>query len=198
MPETSIPAHRSGRARGQALRAVATGLLGLSLLAESHAAPAAQWVLDSGTLEVTARFEGQPVPGRFERFTVRFTPPSDAPGRVEVKVDTASLRFGVADVDRAVAGPEWMDPGRFPVATYIGTVLAGGAGDYVARGELTLKGSQRSLAVPLAWAPETGRLSGRVVVDRTGFGIGPLPEGEGGVAAQVEVHFDLRMRREIP
>ena len=197
MPGTSIPAHRSGRARVQALRAVATGLLGLSLLAESHAAPAAQWVLDSGTLEATARFEGQPVPGRFHRFHIRFHPPRDGvPGGVRVKVDMTSLRFEISDVNRAIAGPEWLHLHRHAWAGYEGEVVESGEGHLLARGELQLKGMRHSLQVPLSWHPGEGRLEGSVTVDRTWFGIGP--DDGSGVAPGVEVRFDLRLRRETP
>jgi polyisoprenoid-binding protein YceI len=173
------------------------------LLAAASPARAAEWRMDpaGSRLDFTAAFETAAAPGVFREFDVRMRFDADKPadGRLEVTVAVKSADMNSADVNKAIAGPEWFDYARFPQAEFVATDIRGtGAGRYLARGVLTLKGVPQPVEVPFTWA-ETGdaaRIEGELVVKRGAFGIGT---GEWAatrvIGADVKIRFGVRLRR---
>ena len=67
---------------------------------------------------------------------------------------------------------------------------------FVTRGELTIKGVTRTVAVPFGWELAEGgpSMRGRVEIDRRRFGVGP--DDASGVDARVTAFFELKWRRQ--
>lgn len=183
------------------------GLIALSLaLAALQSAEAADWKMDpaASRLEFAAQFEKTPAPGVFKDFDVRLGFDGDSPagGRLDVTIRVASADMASADINKAIAGAEWFDVARYPVAEFHATEIrrapAGSApGRFVARGTLALKGVTQPLEVPLTWTPAAGgaALDGEFSVKRSLFGIGT---GEWAatnvIGADVVVKFHVQLR----
>ena len=173
------------------------------LLAAAWPAQAAQWRMEpaGSRLEFAATFETAAAPGVFREFDARMRFDADAPadGRLEVTIVVKSADMNSADVNKAIAGPEWFDYARFPRAEFVATdIRRTDTGRYLARGVLTLKGVQQPVEVPFTWT-ETGdaaRIEGELVVKRGAFGIGT---GEWAatrvIGANVRIRFGVRLRR---
>jgi polyisoprenoid-binding protein YceI len=120
-------------------------------------------------------------------------------GRLDVTIVVKSADMNSADVNTAIAGADWFDFVRFPQAEFHAKDISKtGAGRYLARGMLKVKGVQQPVEVPFTWS-ETGdaaRLEGEIIVKRGAFGIGT---GEWAatsvIGADVKVKFNVRMRK---
>src|SRR5689334_7456146 len=147
----------------------------LTILLTPFAGPAmaAEWRMDASAsrLEFAATFEKTPAPGVFKEFDTRFAFDADKPagGRLEVTIKVPSADMANADINKAIAGPEWFDFTRYPQATFQATdIQRTGAGRYLAKGTLTLKGAQRSVEVPFSWngAGDSATMDGELTVQR--------------------------------
>jgi polyisoprenoid-binding protein YceI len=173
------------------------------LIAASPWAQAADWKMDASTsrLEFATTFEKSVAPGVFREFDtkMRFDADHLAEARLDVVIVMKSADMNSADVNKAIAGAEWFDFARFPQAEFHATDLSKtGAGRYLARGTLKVKGVQQPVDVPFAWG-ETGdaaKLEGEITVKRGAFGIGT---GEWAatsvIGADVKIKFSVRMRK---
>jgi polyisoprenoid-binding protein YceI len=163
---------------------------GVAASAEWHALPAAS------RLEFVATYERTPVPGVFPVFDVRarFDPAAPESGTLDVTIDIAGATMRSADIDAAIAGPDWFDSARFPRAQFHATSIRRSGGDrYVASGTLTLKGVTEPLDVPFTWTPaaDGATMAGELAVERTRFRIG---EGEWARAATIGPRVTVRFR----
>jgi len=179
------------------------------LLAAAHLQPAraADWKMDpSGSrLEFAATFEKTPAPGVFKEFDarLRFDPEKPAGGRLDVTIRVASADMASADINQAIAGPEWFDFARHPQAEFHATDIRrsqAGPRSYVARGTLALKGVQQPVEVRFTWsaAGEGATMEGEFTVKRGPFGIG---SGEWAatdvIGPDVKVKFRVRLRKAL-
>jgi len=157
-------------------------MLTMMLLAASCAGgpvDAADWrmVPQASRLRFIARYEGSDAPGVFRQFeaVLHFDPAAPGSGRIEVGVETAGADMDSAEINEAIAGPDWLDSKRHPRAQFLSSRIApDGLHGYVATGMLKLKGRQREMSVPFTWEQHGGRarLHGTAELDRTEFGIG--------------------------
>src|SRR5512137_1547995 len=116
----------------------------------------AQLVPAGSEMAFTTRQMGVPVEGRFGRFaaTIALDPKAPETGNVVFTIDTASARFGAAEVDAEVVKPGWLDAAKFPQASFRSTAIkAAGPNRFEVAGQLTLKGVVRELVVPVQLAP---------------------------------------------
>jgi polyisoprenoid-binding protein YceI len=165
-------------------------------------ANAADWKMNAAAsrLEFFATFESVPAPGVFKDFNVRtsFDPQAPAGGQLAVSIRVASADMASADINKAIAGPEWFDFARYPQAEFRATEIARVGDRYVARGTLALKGVQRPVEVPFSWtaAGEGATMQGEFVVKRASFGIGT---GEWTatdvIGADVTIKFRILLRK---
>lgn len=172
----------------------------LLLAAPAFSAPVA-WhsVAGSSVIEWTASWQGAPVKGRFQRFTVtgHLDAAHPAGGTLKLVVDTTSVSAASADVTRAIHGAQWFGVDHYPKARFQGT-LQGHAGALTLKGTLTLKGHGKALAFPLTLSNEKGgiRMQGDFTLDRTDFGIGSGQWKSGSmIATEVHVHFSVLLAR---
>jgi polyisoprenoid-binding protein YceI len=152
-------------------------------------------------LEFAATFEKTPAPGVFKEFDARlaFDPEKPEGSRLDVTIKVASADMANADVNKAIAGPEWFDFARYPQAAFHSDEIRRvSAGRYLARGTLTLKGAQRLVEVPFSWnaSSNTVTMEGELTVQRGPFNIGT---GEwvatNVIGPDVKIKFRVRLRK---
>jgi polyisoprenoid-binding protein YceI len=161
--------------------------------------PLAQLQPAGSEISFTTRQMGVPVEGKFGKFTaqVALDPKKPETGSVAFSIDTASARFGAAEIDAEVPKAIWLDSARFPQASFQSSAIkATGAGRFEVAGKLNIKGQQRDITVPVALtqAGATSTASGSFVIKRLDFKVG---EGEWTdtslLANDVTVRFKLAL-----
>jgi polyisoprenoid-binding protein YceI len=205
----------SGHPRGPIAAAVAiwavlmAGGSALGLATQDGATPVPQlqaqpsgWVVQEGTLGITATQFGSPVEGRFDDWTaaIEFDPNAPGPemGTVTVQISIPSVTLG--SVTSEALKPEFFNAEDYPTATFDADILmAEGENAYVADGTLTLKGATVPLSLPFEMTldGDTARMSGQVVIDRRDYGIGTQSYAdEETVAHDVTVSVSLVAERD--
>lgn len=89
--------------------------------------------------------------GKFTRTTGTVTLDREAKtGTVDVTIDPASVQTGNAELDKHVAGPEFLDSAKFPTATYKGSqIVFDGDTPKEVIGDFTLRGVTRPLKLEI-------------------------------------------------
>lgn len=169
---------------------------------EEKAEPLADWsVTPGGRLGFTARWNGEAVEGRFDRWRadIRFGPDQLAASRIKVTVDLASADTGDGQRDDSLKGSDFFDTAVHPSATFTARDVRHLGGDrYEARGTLDLRGATRptTLRFTLRIDGDRARVNGSARIDRTAFGVG---QGEwaatDAIAATVDVAFAFTATR---
>lgn len=169
---------------------------------EEMAEPLADWaVAPGGRLGFTARWNGEAVEGRFDRWRadIRFSPDQLAASRIKVKVDLASADTGDGQRDDSLKSSDFFDAAAHPSATFTVRDIRHLDGDrYEARGTLDLRGASRptTLRFTLRIEGDRARVNGSARIDRTAFGVG---QGEwaatDAIAAGVDVAFAFTATR---
>lgn len=169
------------------------------VLAGAGTAMAQQLDLAQSEIAFTFRQMGVPVAGRFTRFSgqVHFDPKKPEAGKVALRIDTGSARFGSAETDAEAVKSDWLHAAKFPQATLDSLAIkATGPGRYELAGQLNIKGTTRNVQVPVALA-RSGAMTvatGAFTVKRLEFKVG---EGDWSdtslVANEVQVNFKLAL-----
>lgn len=162
-------------------RGAAAVLVVMACLALARPLQAEVWTVNASDSRLAFRLEqqGTPLAGRFESFQadIRFDPDALSQSRFEVTVDVASVTTGSFARDRYLPGLEWFAVDRYPSAHYVADHFTRDAGDsrqFLAAGELTLRGTTHPVALRFRWTEQGAhaRLTGEAVIDRTDFGVG--------------------------
>jgi len=177
----------------------------IALLAVSLAAPAfaAKWrsIPADSSLEFVVTFEGAESTGKFEIFNAElgFDAESIATSPLRVIVDVRSATMSSPDLDAAISEKTWFDSAAYPQASFSSTMLRQtGKQEFLAQGEVSIKGVVRELDLPLNISIQGDRmeLSGNVTLSRVDFGIGTGEwESDSSIAHAVEVRFKLLMQK---
>lgn len=165
---------------------------------EADAEPRNWVVAQGGTLGFSARWNGEPVDGRFSRWTanILFSPEALEASKIDVSIDLGSVDTGDSQRDGTLTDSDFFDTTRFAKATYRASKFKSlGGNRYRADGTLTLRGVTKS--VPLAFTLDiTGdkaRAKGTATIDRTSFGVGQGDYASTAeIAGPVAVSFDFR------
>lgn len=165
---------------------------------EETAEPLADWtVAPGGRLGFTARWNGEAVEGRFDRWRadIRFSPDQLAASRISVKVDLTSADTGDGQRDDSLKSSDFFNAAAYPSATFTARDIRHLDGDrYEARGTLDLRGASKpaTLRFTLRIEGDRARVGGTARIDRTAFGVG---QGEwaatDAIAAAVDVDFSF-------
>lgn len=162
-------------------------------------ARAYQWDVSPKNSKVTFELSagGQTVKGEFANFRteIRFDPDLLADATFNVIVDVASLKTGVAEVDKTLPSSEWFDAPKFPQAVFRSAgAKKTGEDKFEAAGDLTVKGVTRpatlTFTVEIDGAEAAG--SGELVIDRLGHGVGP--EAVAGIPVPKEVPVKITVK----
>lgn len=173
----------------------------LAMLAPGMAAtepPAAKLIADKSQIVFVSKQMGVPVEGTFKKFDaqVAFDPKKPDGGSVALRIDTASAGFGIPMSDAELPKAPWFDAAHFPQATFQSSAIkALGDGKFEMTGKLTIKGTAKSVTVPVGIAPAGGNqavATGSLTIQRLDYKIG---DGEwtdtSMVANEVQVRFKL-------
>lgn len=147
-------------------------------------------------LEFIASYEGAEAPGQFGQFavTTSFDPLSLATSSIFVDVDITSASMGNAEIDEAIAQPEWFDAAAFSQAEFRSEKIhATNDLEYIAEGILSLKGVKKPVTVPFRWRPDGQKveMTGSLSLSRVDFNIG---SGEWETDASIGHAVQLRFR----
>jgi cytochrome b561/polyisoprenoid-binding protein YceI len=166
--------------------------------AEAKTPPEPQrWAVQPGSnLEFATAWGGQPIAGRFQRWTatILFSPEALDRSRVTVSIDLGSVDTGDAQRDEALKGPDWFDTGQAMKAVFTAQRFeAKGDGRYVAHGRLDLRGVKRPMNLPftLRITGAKAEAEGQASLDRTAFGVG---QGEFAATDQVPGAVEVRFK----
>jgi len=161
-----------------------------------------RWAVTPGsTLAFATAWSGQPILGRFDRWTadILFSPEALDRSKVRVDIDLGSGNTGDAQRDAALPSGDWLDAATHPKATFTATRFTRtGEGRFLAHGRLTLRGVSRPLDLPFRLKIDGDRaeVSGVTSLDRTAFGVG---QGDWtnteDIPAKVTVTVTLKARR---
>ena len=174
----------------------------MPMLAAVLSEPAMAQVLVKPTgseIAFTTRQMGVPVEGRFGRFTAQLALDPKAPdvGKVSLAIDTASARFGSAELDVEVVKPGWLSSAMFPQAVFTSSrIKATGPGRFEVTGKLAIKGSEREIVVPVSLQQQgsAGTATGTFTVKRLDYKIGEAEWADTSLlAGDVIVRFKLAL-----
>lgn len=171
-------------------------------VAEDTKQPLADWTVASGgRLGFTARWNGEAVDGRFDRWraAIRFSPDDLAKSTIKVTIDLASADTGDGQRDDSLKSSDFFDVGSHPSAVFAARDVRHLGGDrYEARGTLDLRGASKpaTLRFTLRIEGDRARVAGTARIDRTAFGVG---QGEwaatDSIAAGVDIAFSFNATR---
>ena len=153
---------------------------------------------DKSQIVFVSKQMGVPVEGTFKKFDaqVAFDPKKPEGGSVVLRIDTASAGFGIPMSDAELPKAPWFDAAHFPQATFQSSAIkALGDGKFEMTGKLTIKGTAKSVTVPVGIAPAGGNqavATGSLTIQRLDYKIGDGAWTETSmVANEVQVRFKL-------
>ena len=162
-------------------------------------AQAAHWNVDAAhsKLGFTVIWAKQPFTATFQNWkaNIDFDPANLAVSKADVTIATGSMNSGDSDTDASIKGDIGFGVDKFPTARFVSTGFTHKSGnDYVAQGNLTLKGVTKPVTLPftLTIAGKQAHMVGSASVMRNLFGVGtgewakPDP-----VAWDVKVNIDI-------
>lgn len=165
-------------------------------------ASAAEWrMLAESEFIFESTFEATVLPGRFPKFDValEFNPDHPDAGHLQVTVDLEGATMGDPDIDAAIAGPEWFHIEDSPLASFTSDeIVALAPGQYVAKGELDLKGIRKKVDVPFTWSVsgKVAEMAGELTLQRTDFDIGSGEWSDGkAIGLSVRLIFTVHLER---
>jgi len=167
------------------------------LMAGEGYAQDTQWISRAADSELgfSAWYDGEELPGRFERFEahLQLDDSGSEPRALTVEVDVGSADMNDSQINQELGKPEWFDTAAFPRAEFSsGEIRRAGTG-YLASGRLRLKGIDKSLEIPLDWQRDgdVATLSGTAVLMRRDWQVGA---GEWASDASLSDRVELRYR----
>jgi cytochrome b561/polyisoprenoid-binding protein YceI len=161
------------------------------------AGPVAWKVQKGSTLGFSTTWAGDPLQGRFERWSanIAFSPDDLAHSKVTVTIDVSSAKTGDEQRDASLPSSDWFDAATHPKAVFTAARFDHPGGDrYVAHGTLNLRGVTKPVDLPfrLTIAGATAKVAGETSLDRLAFGV-----GQGDFAATDQVPAKVAVRVEL-
>jgi len=146
-------------------------------------------------LGFSAWYEGEELPGRFERFEARLQldEASGEPRALTVEVEVGSADMNDREINEELGEPDWFDSAAFPRAVFSSSAIRRDGTDYLANGRLRLKGIDKALEIPLEFRRDghSATLSGTAVLMRRDWQVGT---GEWASDASLADRVELRYR----
>ena len=121
--------------------------------------------------------------GVFDKISGSFLfDPSAGPAgqKISVEIDTASIDTGHAERDKHLRSPDFLNVRKFPKATFVSTGYEGAANGGTMKGNLTLMGVTRPIAIAVKkvgegkdpWGGYRAGFEGAATLSRKAFGAG--------------------------
>ena len=167
-------------------RILGTALAAAALVFSAHAAQAADYRIDAGHSFVQFKISHIGVSwmiGTFDTLSGSFTYDPDAGPEgqsISVEIDTASVDTGHAERDKHLRSPDFLDVKKFPTASFVSTGYEGDADGGTMKGNLTLMGVTKPIAIAVKkvgegndpWGGYRAGFEGTVTIDRRDFNAG--------------------------
>ena len=133
---------------------------------------AGSWNLDSG---YSIKFTGSRAEGTFSGLTgiVAYDPADLGSATMRVVVDATTIKTGNSLKDKHARGDSWFDVAKYPKISFQSTAFDRAGSGYVVRGDLTLHGVKKPVAIPFQFSQQgnKGVFTGKFKVNRKDFGI---------------------------
>ena len=133
---------------------------------------AGSWNLDPG---YTIKFAGNRAEGTFSGLTgtVAYDPADLGSATMRVAVDATTIKTGNSLKDKHARGDSWFDVAKYPKIYFQSTAFDRAGSGYVVRGDLTLHGVKKPVAIPFQFSQQGGKgvFTGQLKVNRKDFGI---------------------------
>ena len=142
------------------------------------------------------------VRGKFDNFNGAIVVAEDGTPSVHAEIGVDSVNTGNDQRDAHVRSADFFDVEKYPIATFTSGAVESNGDNYVLRGELTLKGVTRPVALDLDFYGvnpgmghgEVAGFEASVVLNRKDFGIDiDLPLEAGGVVVGDKVTITLEI-----
>jgi polyisoprenoid-binding protein YceI len=152
-------------------------LAGTMLVAVVALAADANINAGKSSLVATFKQEGVPVDTPFRKFSgnIIYDVAKPAAATAALDVDMSSLDIGDDAYNAEVRKKAWFDSATYKTATFRSTAIkAGAAGQFVATGNLTIKGRVLAITIPISVQTAAGltTFGGSYALSRKSFGIG--------------------------
>jgi len=157
---------------------------------------------DASEFHFEATIERVATPGEFRRFVVEFHFDAARPddGRLEVNVDLGAADMGDPDMNAVLYDSAWFDTANFATAVFTSEdIVLQAPGEFVARGELDLKGRRVPVDVPFRWTEsgDTAGMQGTLQLDRRDFDVGSGEwSSDETIGVQVKLSFAVQLERQ--
>ncbi len=148
------------------------------------ALPLPVWIIDASksTLTFEATQQGAAIEGRFSGFSgdIKFDAGRPAESTAVIRVDIKSVDSKSPDRDGSLVGADWFNIESFPESIYtVSKFEKLNENQYLARGELELRGVKKPLDLPMTIAFSTddqgrdvAQAVGEISLNRLDFGVG--------------------------
>ncbi len=164
--------------------AVAVGAFMLWSSAVSAQTALPVWVIEptKSTLSFEATQQGAAIGGGFKAFTgdIRFDASRSEESTATIMIDMRTVDSKSGDRDKSLVGKDWFDSESFPESKYtVSKFEKLNENQFVARGELDLRGVKKPLDLPLnitfsldEAGKDVAKAEGEVSLNRLDFGVG--------------------------
>ena len=134
---------------------------------------------DSSHIRFSAKQEGEPFTGEFQSFSgvINFDPAAPETGFVEITIPLSSVDAGSNDRNSTLPGKIWFSAKKFPSAIFTSSNITAVDGAYIAKGDLSLKGTSVPVSLPFSLdiKGEVAVMSSSLTIDRTLWNVGAEP-----------------------
>ena len=165
----------------------------------NSASPEWQLLASDKNFQFSSSYSGEAFTGAIQSFTPRiyFTPQAPEQGVLDVSIDTASITTFNGEWDSTLTGSQWFATGDYPTARYVSDDIVAQGDGFVARGQLTLKGTTKPIDVTFDWQRQgdNALFIGSATIDRREFGIGSGSwASDDSIAFEVELDINLQLQ----
>lgn len=172
--------------------------------------PSGQWQLDTHHASVTwqvRHFGLSWVTGRFDTFdaSLDFDPENPERAQLSAAINAASVSTGNPEFDDTLRGSGWLNADLHPQIFFeLESLTITGEQTGTARGNLTLKGQMHSVDMMIEFyggnynfleSREAIGFGADMVIERTDFGIGFLPDGIAGDTIRIRIEAEFLLQR---
>ncbi|HEY1125292.1 MAG TPA: YceI family protein [Sphingobium sp.] len=171
----------------------------LAFVAAPVFAQPTSWTVDKAQSSVgfSGKHAGSDFNGKFGTWdaTILFDPADLAHSSAKVTFQTGTAKTGNEMEDEALGQEEWLNPAKFPTATFTSTqITSAGGNNYVAKGMIALKGKTlpATLNFTLTISGNSATMRGSSTVDRLAYDIGTVSDANGTfVSKDIGITVDL-------
>lgn len=164
-------------------------------------AAAGEWnvVTDSSAVKFSFIQQGSRANGKFGEFEamIDFNPANPESGSIVGVVRLESVDTREYDRDATLQDPDFFDAAKYPEARFESTSIEKAGDEYVAQGELTLKGKTNPAAMRFTWEETAAgaQFLGKFTINRFDYNVGEGWNDTSFVGQDVDVEVDLTLAK---